>query len=106
MRMPSIYTALEIQKYPNSVFIDDRRGYIPARPIGFNCYTIGWFRRRFKLAWKVFIGTYDVLNWEDIEPDNSKWFTGEYIPVWKRKDLSKKEIKSWYTDSVKPQEKG
>lgn len=57
---PSIYTAREIQNH--DVFVKTNIGYIPARPCS-------WFGlhlfKNIKIAWLVFIGKYDALNWEN-----------------------------------------
>lgn len=60
MRNPSIYTAREIQKHDCAV--GTRAGYIPARPLGWQGLRL---LHNLKIAWSVFIGKYDALNWED-----------------------------------------
>jgi hypothetical protein len=62
-RYPKVYTPSQLRKYSVAGFDPKRpqRGYIPARPIvlmrtGFS---------RLKLAWMVFNGKFDVLDWEE-----------------------------------------
>jgi len=61
MRQPIIYTAETIKNWD----IDKNTvsgKWIPARPYGHNLFSLFY---RFKLIFLVFIGKYDVLNWEE-----------------------------------------
>ena len=59
MTQSAIFTATEIKNW--SVQTEIKKGiWIPARPI--RC--LGFFRR-FKIAYYVFVGRYDALNWQD-----------------------------------------
>lgn len=60
MRNPNIYTVIEIKKWD---VLEDRGSgnYFPARPLPF--YGIRLIKN-LKLTWLVFIGKYDVLDWE------------------------------------------
>ena len=60
MRQPGIYTAHAIKNWKTQVEV--KKGiWIPARPIG-GGFSFLW---RFKLAYDVFTGRFDVLNWQD-----------------------------------------
>jgi hypothetical protein len=52
------YTAREIKTWEVARGPD----YRPARPLN---YQLDGLKRRLKLAWAVFIGRYDALDWED-----------------------------------------
>lgn len=61
MRHPDIYTAKFIQEWGVRESVNGGP-WIPSRPIPFQ----GWaFRRRLRAAWRVFIGRYDALDWQD-----------------------------------------
>lgn len=63
MRNPSIWTAQEIKEWDASVSMPNKNGnYIPARPLPF--YGLRFFKN-IKIAFAVFTGKYDALNWED-----------------------------------------
>jgi hypothetical protein len=60
MRHPRIYTAHAIKNWSSQAEI--KKGvWIPARPMA-GSFSFLW---RFKLAYSVFIGKYDALNWQD-----------------------------------------
>jgi len=56
-----IYKADTIRKWDIDVNYGDGR-WIPGRPLG-----RGSIFQRLKVAWKVLIGKYDALDWEDKE---------------------------------------
>jgi len=60
MRQPIIYTANTIKHWDCDIESND--SWIPARPVGHNLFLIGY---RLYVAYKVLIGTYDILDWED-----------------------------------------
>lgn len=62
MRNPSIYTAREIYNSDDCVQTHYNGEWIPARPMGWQGFR--WFKN-LKLALLVYVGKYDVLNWED-----------------------------------------
>jgi len=61
MRNPDVWTALQIQKWDASTSTKNR-GYIPTRPLP-------WYGPKLfhniKIAYYVFIGKYDALDWEE-----------------------------------------
>lgn len=60
MRLYNVYTAAEIRGWSNDTPQKSGGSWIPARPI------ILWkFWSRLTMAWRVFIGRYDALDWED-----------------------------------------
>ena len=66
MRVPNIFTALEIKNYSTSTPSRDKNGpWIPLRAIAYPYGFIPGMKRRIKLAIGVFKGKYDVLDWED-----------------------------------------
>lgn len=61
MRDPETYCARIIKDW--NVDRECKNGiWIPARPLGHNIYPL---MSRFKTAWRVLIGKYDALNWEE-----------------------------------------
>ncbi len=56
--VPNVYSPLELQDWPTGEA--HLRGYRPSRPIPFQ----GWSWRKFIIAWRVFTGRYDALDWE------------------------------------------
>jgi hypothetical protein len=61
MRNPEIYTTKELQNW--SFTEQSKSGnYILSRPLPF--YGIRLFHN-LKIAWKVFIGRYDALDWKE-----------------------------------------
>ena len=56
-----IYTAKEIQEW-DTVANYDKKNWTPCRPIQLSLR----IRARAKVAWKVFIGKYDALDWQDV----------------------------------------
>lgn len=61
MRVPLVYTASEIVNWHISEQDPKTNKWRPSRPCGF--WDITHLNQQFKLAWRVFIGQYDVLNW-------------------------------------------
>ena len=59
MNNPSIRKAGELKNWTESANVDGC--WIPARPIPFQGFCLFW---RIKLAWRVFTGRYDALDWE------------------------------------------
>lgn len=58
MRTPNVYAATTLKKWNADCEID--RVWVPARPMGLSgLYLI----RRFKIAWNVFIGKWDAVEW-------------------------------------------
>lgn len=64
MKTPSIHTPFEIQDWPIRESYEG--GYRLARCMAFDLSIL--HPRRWKIAWRVFIGRYDALDWESIEP--------------------------------------
>lgn len=69
MRTPCVYTASEIATWHVSEEYKPNH-WRPARPCAFTAE----FMMRLRIAWKVFTGKYDALNWGDKsgEENNSK----------------------------------
>lgn len=63
MRYPKVYTPTEIKRWDCDSYDSKRseRGYVPARPL---VYLRTGFSR-LKLAWLVFTGKFDALDWEE-----------------------------------------
>jgi hypothetical protein len=62
-KAPNIYTPVQIKKWDVDEGRRDKFGqmyYQPSRPLHWDSIVI-----RFKLAWNVFIGKYDALDWHD-----------------------------------------
>jgi hypothetical protein len=64
MRTPTVHTPSELQNWPNGESYEG--GYRPARCMSFELSIL--HPRRWKIAWRVFTGRYDALDWESIEP--------------------------------------
>jgi len=60
MRQPDIYNASVIKYWPNNTQLPNG-AWVPARPVGHTAFTWKW---RFRMAWAVFCGKCDVLQWE------------------------------------------
>jgi hypothetical protein len=60
MRTPQLFWTHQIRN-TNMWTETKRRGWVPARPLGFQGIAL---RTRLRLAWAVFTGKYDVLRWE------------------------------------------
>ena len=60
MKEPMLYKAIQIRTWDTDQHVDGR--WIPARSM-----RLGELRlaKRFKLAYNVFIGKYDAVDWED-----------------------------------------
>jgi len=67
MNTPTIYTPSQLQDWPSAVAQPDG-SYIPSRPIA---WSLSLFHpRRWKIAWRVFTGRFDALDWERVLPDS------------------------------------
>lgn len=55
---PQVFTTSTIKEWTISTYTKDNT-WVPARP-----YSIPSIHKRFKLAWLVFIGRYDALDWD------------------------------------------
>jgi hypothetical protein len=63
MRIPLIYSPIEIKQWlTEEEYLPGK--WCPARPCPFNFWSWQWIRYRFSVIWKVWIGKYDLLNWE------------------------------------------
>jgi hypothetical protein len=62
MRQPEVYTPLDLKNWNVDTRLTDGR-YVPARPMGHNLYG---FVHRWKLAWRVFTGKLDTVDWQSI----------------------------------------
>jgi hypothetical protein len=60
MRLPICYTATEMRHYPTDEEYAPGH-WRPARPCQSEIFGL---RRRFVMAWRVFIGQCDVLSWD------------------------------------------
>lgn len=63
MKTPSIYTPTEIQNWPNGESYEG--DYRSARCIVFDLSVL--HQRRWRIAWRIFTGRYDALDWENTE---------------------------------------
>ncbi len=63
MRSPKVYKAIDIKNW-NDYTEQFPNVWIPARPV--SLYIFGLIQR-LKVAYQVFIGNYDSLDWEDIK---------------------------------------
>lgn len=61
-RVPLVYSASEIVNWHVSEQYEPGK-WRPARCCGFNTLSWDHIRMRFRLAWRVFLGQYDCLNW-------------------------------------------
>lgn len=61
MRNPTIWTASELKEFSVSTMHKSGR-WVPSRPIPFYGVQV---LKNIKLAYCVFIGKYDALDWED-----------------------------------------
>ena len=62
MRPPTVYRAGELVNWDVSTE-HPVLGWIPARPLPFSGYAV---LKRLRLAWRVFMGRYDVIDWKDV----------------------------------------
>lgn len=60
MKVPEAYKAGELRKLDNQTRLEDGR-WVPVRPYCFGGIALGY---RLKMAFKVFSGQADVLEWE------------------------------------------
>lgn len=65
MISPAKHTAQSVRTSENLAFRKGRT--IPARPVGYAYNLFRSIGNRLALAWGVFIGRYDALDWEDID---------------------------------------
>ena len=61
MRTPQVFTASEIANWHVSEEVEPLK-WRPARPCGF--YGFRHSITRIRIAWRVFVGKYDALNWQ------------------------------------------
>jgi len=61
MRQPCVYFPSHIQNWDVATEAADGR-YVAARPMGHTLFPWAW---RWVVAYRVFIGKYDALRWED-----------------------------------------
>lgn len=67
MKTPSIYTPSQLQDWQCAEARIDG-SYVPSRPIAFD---LSYFHpRRWKMAWRVFTGRYDALDWDNVQSDS------------------------------------
>ncbi len=59
MRTPTVYTVTQLGNWDSSVEIH-AGVWVPARPIGLQGLSL---ITRCKIAWKVFLGKYDAVEW-------------------------------------------
>lgn len=59
---PNLYTPEQLRRWDVSVEANNG-DWVPARPMGWQDWGLYGLKRRFKLAWGVFTGRYDVLKW-------------------------------------------
>lgn len=64
MSSPTLYTAAQIKAH--DAYVLDGRTYIPARPLSWGGLSL---KARLHLAWGVFIGRYDALDWQAAASD-------------------------------------
>lgn len=64
MKTPTIHTPSQLQHW--DVAESYEGGYRPARCLSFDLFVL--HSRRWKIAWLVFTGRYDALDWEAVEP--------------------------------------
>lgn len=62
IRQPEVYTANQIRFWNCEVQNKKIGKWIPARPIGHNCYAFLW---RWGIALKVLFGIYDAIDWQE-----------------------------------------
>ena len=66
MKTPTVHTPSELQNWPNGEEYEG--GYRAARCMNFELSIL--HPRRWRIAWRVFTGKYDALDWENIEPES------------------------------------
>lgn len=59
-KAPTVYTLSSLQKSIEGCEACINGKYVPARPLGY--YSLWW---RFKCAWWIFTGKYDLLKWPE-----------------------------------------
>ncbi len=61
MQTPKIYKARDLENW--DTHCQKLNGpWLPARPLSLSTLSLFW---RFKLAYKVFVGRFDALDWEE-----------------------------------------
>lgn len=67
LKVPTIYSPETIQKWDNDTEIKGVTNsmWVPARAEPFRAVMLG---RRIYVAWKVFTGAYDALEWTETDP--------------------------------------
>ena len=63
MRTPQVFSATEIKNWHIEEEYEKGKWRL-ARPCGF-IGNIRYFKVRFRIAWRVFTGRYDALNWQN-----------------------------------------
>ena len=64
MNVPNLYTSEEIVAISGSTRTFTGSRWIPLRPLGYSGLAV---LRRLRLAYLVFIGRYDAINWEQLQ---------------------------------------
>ena len=59
-RTPLVYSPTEIKQWDGDEEYAPGK-WAPARPCGFS--GLQYFKMRCRIAWRVFVGKYDALNW-------------------------------------------
>lgn len=67
MRQPDVYTPTSLTKLVAETQQERNGRWLPVRPEGLWGYS---WRRRLQAAWRVFIGRYDVIDWDRYETDH------------------------------------
>jgi hypothetical protein len=60
MKYPGHYSVWFVMNHANDSQVELGGKYVPARPLGWQSWT-----NRFRLAWAVFTGRMDALEWPD-----------------------------------------
>jgi hypothetical protein len=71
MRVPLVYTASEIVNWHISEEYKQGK-WRPARCCGFDAHDWSLVKVRFRMAWRVFTGRYDALNWGETSGELSE----------------------------------
>ena len=62
MNSPTLYHSESLQDIDNNMVLTKDGYWTPVRPLGLYGLNLRW---RIRLAWRVFIGRYDALQWRD-----------------------------------------
>ena len=63
MKIPLVYSPKEIKQWATDEEYKPGK-WAPSRPCPFNYWNLEWIRYRLRVIWKVWIGDYDLLNWD------------------------------------------